>query len=106
MFDLPSVVPAVPAGAAGWGEKVSCPPVRLSGWDGAGMGRVREQEGKALDMQPAEAHASVFAVPKLREEVAAEITSQEHPFPPYLPSRTRYVAYIKVDDLLLPSLLP
>lgn len=55
-------------------------------------------------MQLAGAHASVFTVPKLHEGVAAEITLQEHPFPPYLPSRMHYVAYIKVDDLLLPLL--
>lgn len=77
--------------------------------EGVGWGRdpaASEWEGKAVDVQPAEAHASVFAVPKLCEGVATEITLQEHPFPPYLPSRMRYVAYIKVDDLLLPSLLP
>lgn len=88
------------------GEKVSRPLIRRLGWDGMGTRRVREQEGKAADVEPAEAHASVFAMPTLREGVTAEITLQEHPFPPYLPSRTRYVAYIKVDDLLLPSSLP
>lgn len=56
------------------------------------------------DMQPAEAHASVFIVPELHEGAAAEVTLQEHPFPPYLPSRMHYVAYIKEDDLLLPLL--
>lgn len=83
-------VPPRPTAVVGWG--------RDRPWPGV--------EGKAVDVQPAKAHASVFAMPKFHEGVAAEITLQEHPFPPYLPSRTRYVAYIKVDALLLPSLLP
>lgn len=46
MFDLPSMVPVAPAGAAGGGEKVSHLPVQLLGWDGAGTGRVWERKGK------------------------------------------------------------
>lgn len=59
-----------------------------------------------MDVQPVGARALLFTVPKLCEGVAAEIALQEHPFPRYLPSGTRYVAYIKVDALLLPSELP
>lgn len=91
------------------GGKVShgpVPPVRLLGWDGAGTGRVRERRGRPRTCSPPKHVCQFFAVPKLREGVAAEITLQEHPFPPYLPSRTHYVAYIKVDALPLPSLLP
>lgn len=57
-------------------------------------------------MQPVGARALLCTVPKLQEGVAAEIALQEHPFPPYLPSGAHYVAYIKVDALLLPSELP
>jgi len=68
----------------GWGGDGPCP--------GAG----RESRGRAA----CRSARSVSAVPKRREGVAAEVTLQEHPFPPYLPSGARYVADIKADDLL------
>lgn len=83
-------IPASIQSGVGWGRDGLCPTAEGEAWPCS--------LGKAL--------ASHFAVPRLREAVAAEITLQENPFPPYLPSGMRLVAYIKVDDLLLPSLLP
>lgn len=67
---------------------------------------VSDRRRGSMAVQPWQSAHFAFAVPRLREGVAAEITLQENPFPPYLPSGTHLVAYIKVDDLLLPSLLP
>lgn len=105
VFDLPSMEPAAPARAAGWGRRYPGPhPVSGVGWGRDGL--CPTAEGEAWPCSLGKALALCFAVPGLRERVAAEITLQENPFPPYLPSGTRLVAYIKVDDLLLPSLLP
>lgn len=74
VFDLPSVEPAAPARAAGWGRRYpNLHPISGVGWGRDGL--CPTAEGEVWPCSLGKALASHFAVPRLREGVAAEITA-------------------------------
>lgn len=68
VFDLPSMEPAAPAGAAGWRRRYPGP-IQSLGWAGTGMGCVRQQKGKHGRAALAKCSLCVFPCPDYVREL-------------------------------------